>query len=151
MEGFIDRIKQYAAKEQAELRVRIKIPGSWFPGLRGAEKMELYEAEAYAFEEAHRFQKTANRAAQTCQAIRFICVSDLQEDANASGQFIMPVADWNRYRHDTYKNDRTAELPYIPTTTDKTGADRATENVPEPSEPERPKVYSEFSLVGTRC
>lgn len=31
-------IKQYPAKEQAELRVRIMVPGSWFPGLTGEER-----------------------------------------------------------------------------------------------------------------
>ena len=32
--------KQYPAKEQAELKVRIKdkVPGSWFNGLQGAER-----------------------------------------------------------------------------------------------------------------
>ena len=37
---------QYPAREQAELRVRIKIPGSWFNGLSGAERSIKYEAEA---------------------------------------------------------------------------------------------------------
>ena len=37
---------QYPAREQAELRVRIKIPGSWFNGLSGAERSVKYEAEA---------------------------------------------------------------------------------------------------------
>ena len=30
MHAFAERIKQYPAKEQAELSVRIKVPGSWF-------------------------------------------------------------------------------------------------------------------------
>ena len=65
-------IKQYPAKEQAELRVRIKIPGSWFPGLRGDDKLKLWEVEAYGHEEAHHFPKVGSRRAQTCPAIRFL-------------------------------------------------------------------------------
>ena len=48
-------IKHYTANEQAELRVRIKIPGSWFKNLRGTERSHHYECEAYDFEAAHRF------------------------------------------------------------------------------------------------
>ena len=44
MDGFVERIHQYDGKEQAELRVRIKIPGTWFDGLTAAEKLERYEA-----------------------------------------------------------------------------------------------------------
>ena len=48
---------QYPAREQAELRVRIKIPGVWFQGLSGAERSVKYEAEAYDFVDAHVFKK----------------------------------------------------------------------------------------------
>ena len=33
---FAERIKQYSAKEQAELRVRVMLPGNMFPGLSDA-------------------------------------------------------------------------------------------------------------------
>jgi hypothetical protein len=89
MLGFVDVIVQHPAKEQGELRVRVKVPGSWFPGLSAAERGQDYEAEAYDSAEAHRFEKSGSRAAQTCAAIKFICVSDLQEDPNATGRFIM--------------------------------------------------------------
>ena len=46
MDGFVDQIKQYAGKEQAELRVRVMLPGSWFNNLTDAEKRQKYEAEA---------------------------------------------------------------------------------------------------------
>ena len=55
---------QYPAREQAELRVRIKIPGSWFNGLSGAERSIKYEAEAYDFVDAHVFKKNG-KSAQT--------------------------------------------------------------------------------------
>ena len=80
MDSFVDRIVQYAAKEQAELRVRIRIPGSWFNNLKGAEARELYAAEANGSEEAFRFPKKVARAAQTCAGVRFICESDVIED-----------------------------------------------------------------------
>ena len=32
MDAFAERIKQYSAKEQAELRVRVMLPGNMFPG-----------------------------------------------------------------------------------------------------------------------
>ena len=47
---------QYPAREQAELRVRIKIPGVWFNGLSGAERSVKYDAEAYDFVDAHVFK-----------------------------------------------------------------------------------------------
>ena len=47
-------IKQYPAKEQAELGVVVKMPGSWFGGqLTEAERAELYECQAYESFEAH--------------------------------------------------------------------------------------------------
>ena len=33
MDAFTERIKQYPAKEQAELHVRVMLPGKMFPGL----------------------------------------------------------------------------------------------------------------------
>lgn len=48
MDAHVERIHQYAAKEQAELRVRISIPGSWrgFNNLTPSERRVSYEAEA---------------------------------------------------------------------------------------------------------
>ena len=46
MDAFIDTIKQYDAKEQAELHVRIQVPGRWFVNLTAAEQKLNYEAEA---------------------------------------------------------------------------------------------------------
>ena len=102
--------KQYAAKEQAELKVRIDVPGSWFNGLEGAERSATYEAQAYDYEEAHVFKK--NRGTETLPAIKFLCEADVFEDPKHAG-FLMRLTEWNRYRNDTYKNNRAAELPYI--------------------------------------
>ena len=86
-------IKQYPAKEQAELRVVVKMPGSWFGGqLTEAERAELYECQAYESFEAHEFPKKGARARQVCPAIKFMCESDVFDDPKAPG-FIMPLAD----------------------------------------------------------
>ena len=143
--GF-ERIKQYAAKEQAELRVRIQVPGSWpgFHNLTAEERREPYTAEAFEHVAAHRFAKQGSRPAQTCEGIKFLCEADVIEDPQHAG-FIMPLTDWNRYRHDTYKGDRDKELPYIRTPNQGEGA-----GAPPPAaaaEPERPPIYSEFDFV----
>ena len=101
---------QYPAREQAELRVRIKIPGVWFQGLSGAERSVKYEAEAYDFVDAHVFKKNG-KAQPPCPAIKFLCEEDVFEDPKHAG-FLMPLHEWNRYRNDTYiKDDCDAELP----------------------------------------
>lgn len=80
MDAFCDRIKQYAAKEQAELRVRIKVPGSWFNNLTPTEARRTYDVEAFDWVAAHRFPKTKNgRAAQVCVGIKFLCADDVTE------------------------------------------------------------------------
>ena len=49
-------LAQYPAKEQAELSVKVKVPGSWFGGqLSSAERAELYECQAYEHSDAHEF------------------------------------------------------------------------------------------------
>ena len=100
MDGFVDRIKQYPAKEQAELRVRVNVPGSWFNNLSSAKRGQKYVGEAVGFEAAFHFGKKCGRAAHTSPGVRFICESDVIDDPDHSG-FIMPLGDWNRYRFDT--------------------------------------------------
>ena len=53
MDGFVQQIKQYDGKEQAELRVRINMPGSWFENLTPTERSVQYEAEAFEYVPAH--------------------------------------------------------------------------------------------------
>ena len=72
-------------------------------------------------------------------------LSTIQTTAASSCGF----ADWNRYRNDTFKDNRDAELPYI-LSLDSDGqaaaaAAAAAENVVK----ERPLIYSEFEQVGT--
>ena len=81
MDASTERIKQYPAMEQAELRVRVMLPGNMFPGLMPSEQREKYEAEANGYELAHTFpKKTGVRQRQiTCEGVRFLCVSDVME------------------------------------------------------------------------
>ena len=59
----VQLIKQYPAKEQAELKVKVQIPGSWFGwSLTPEEKRELYWAQAKGSSEAHKFPAPADRA-----------------------------------------------------------------------------------------
>ena len=69
------------------------------------------------------------RREQTCAAIKFICESDVIDDAAHTG-FWMPLVDWNRYRHETYKENRDAELPYI-----RTSGEAAANAAPAPAAP----------------
>ena len=66
LENFVERIKQYPAKEQVELKVRVKVPGSWFPGnLTAEEKRQKYAAQATDWAQAKAFKKVGSRPAQT--------------------------------------------------------------------------------------
>ena len=87
--------KQYPAKEQAELKVRIKVPGSWFNGLQGAERACMYEVQAYDWVEAHSFKKSGGRQTEILPAIKFLCEEDVFEDPKHAG-FIMRLSEWNR-------------------------------------------------------
>ena len=82
MDAYVEYIHQYEAKEQAELRVRINVPGKWFPGLTPAEKKEDYEAEAIDWDPSHKFPKRGERKEMRCTAIKFLCKSDVFEDAS---------------------------------------------------------------------
>ena len=43
-------------------------------------------------------------SAGTGVTLMFLCEDDVFEDPKHPG-FIMPISSWNRYRHDTYKDD----------------------------------------------
>ena len=144
MEKFAQRIKQYPAKEQAEMRVRVMLPGNMFPGLSPSEQREKYLAEANGYELQHTFPKQVGvrTKAETCEGIRFLCVDDVMDDPEHQG-FIIPTHMWNRHRFDTYKDDPEAEKPYIRTVAQTPVAAKPSDN----EAPERPPIYSEYKFV----
>ena len=96
----VELIKQYPAREQVELKVKVQIPGSWFGGLTAAERAVKYWAQAAESADAHKFSKQGQRAAETCAALRFFCESDVADQPTHAG-FWIRLAEWNRYRNDT--------------------------------------------------
>jgi hypothetical protein len=107
--------KQYPGQQQVDLKVKIEVPGSWFGagnagGLQPAEKREKYDAVAMQFDEKHLFASAvARKPAKVGPAIRFVCHADAADDANHSG-FWVELPQWNRWRHDTYKDRREDEV-----------------------------------------
>ena len=75
--------------------------------------------------------------------IHFLCESDVVDNA-AHGGFWMPLLDWNRYRHDTYKDNRDAELPFIRTVA--AAADAQSAAAPAAADM-KALIYSEYDLV----
>ena len=65
----------------------------------------------------------------------------------------MPLTDWNRYRHDTYKEDRAAERPYIREPGDGGGGGgggggaAAAAAAEVGAESARPEIYGEFEYL----
>ena len=96
--------------------------------------------EAIDWVAATKFPKTVNAAAFTSAGITFVCAEDIKEDPQHKG-FLMPIGEWNRYRHYTYKEDREAEKIYIKDVS--TVAPIA--DAPEAAE--RPLIYGEFELI----
>ena len=147
--GF-ELIKQYGGEEQARLQVPIDIPGSWFGAgdsgaLTTAERKDKYEVQAVEFAQVREFKKVGKSKTTKDQAIRFICLSDAADDANHEG-FWISLSQWNRYRHDTYKDRRQEELPYILAPTDATTQAAA----PAPAAEQKPVgIVSHFQLVST--
>ena len=145
----VEIIHQYAGQEQVDLAVIVDIPGSWFgagaDGALGAsERREKYPAQAVEFAQVHEFKKP--RAKSTKEpGVRFICTSDAQDDGNHEG-FWMPLGQWNRYRHDTYKNNRQAELPFI--RNKQTIAEPAQSSAPAPA-PAPEGIFAHFELMST--
>ena len=116
------------------------MPGSWFNNLTPSERTQKYTAEAYDYKDVHTFEKKGSRPRQTCPGIKFLCEADVFEDPKHVG-FIMPLVEWNRFRHETYKDNRPEELKYI-----RSPSAAAATAPAAPDAPERPLIYSEFTL-----
>jgi hypothetical protein len=107
--------KKYPGDQQAQLKVKIEVPGKWFGAgeagaLSAGERREKYDAVACEYEEKHVFEAAqARKPAKVGEAIRFLCHVDAADDADSSGYW-MPLDIWNRYRNDTYKDRREDEV-----------------------------------------
>ena len=145
----MDVIKQYPGPQQVQRAVKVNVPGRHFPQLQPAEQAVLYEATAVDFAERHKFEKhlKAWGAAHTGPGIRFVCVSDAVDDPDHKG-FWTTLSLWNRWRHETYKDRRQQELPFL----DKLPELPTTETAPAAAATkakEDPEVKQHFVLVST--
>ena len=107
-------IKQHAGPVTAQRRVKVNVPGRFFSGLQPAEQKESYAGEAVEYTERHKFEAHSKGwgAAHSGPGIRFLCVSDAVDDPDNKG-FWSTLTLFNRWRHDTYKTNRDAELQYL--------------------------------------
>ena len=114
MDAFAERIRQYPGPVQVQRRVKVKVPGKHFPGLASSEQKEMYDGTAVESAERHQFavHHKAWGGAHRGPGIRFICDSDAVDDPDHKG-FWTTLSLWNRWRHETYKDDRQAELQYL--------------------------------------
>ena len=114
LELSVDHIKQHKGQPQVGRGVKVQVPGKHFPGLQPAEQKEFYEGTAMEYAERHKFPQhlKAWGSAHTGPGIRFVCEADALDDPNHKG-FWTTLALWNRWRHETYKDDRAAELQYL--------------------------------------
>jgi hypothetical protein len=147
--GF-ELIKQYKGDEQVRLKVVIEVPGSWFGGgaagsLTTGERKERYEAQAVEYSPVHEFKKPGARKSTKEPGIRFICIADAADDANHAG-FWMQLSQWNRYRHETYKERRQDELQFIVGLGDQPAAQG--EQVAAAEQPKAPdSIKAQFEVV----
>ena len=144
MGNLVEIIKQYPAEEQVKLSVCVQVPGRFFPGLQPGERKENYLATAVGSHEAMSFAaRPGFWPKQKCPAIKCIFAGDAAE-SETPPEFWLPLSLWNRYRHDTYKGDRDAELRFLP-------EDQLGQLAPQPMEtPAADPMGDIFTLVGTQ-
>ena len=109
-----DPIKQYSGQVQVQRRVRVKAPGKFFNNLTAAEVKLDYWSVAVEYRERHAFDRHARAwgAAHNGPGIRFIAEGDAIEDPDSKG-FWATLGVWNKWRHQTYLEDREAEKQYL--------------------------------------
>ena len=140
--------KQRPGPEQVDLRVETYVPGSWFTGLNPAERKESYRAVAVEYEQRHAFEKSGTRKSTILlEGIRFLSPDDAGKDAAHTG-FWMPLRDWNRYRHDTYKDNPKGEEHFLPSSEIcKVPGNMKATPAADAEETQLPLVYSHFTFV----
>ena len=110
----VEVVRQHPGPQQVNRAVKLKVPGRHFPGLQPAEQKAFYDGTAAEFAERHKFKihLKAWGGAHTGPGVRFVCDSDALDDPDHRG-FWTTLALWNRWRHDTYKDNRQDELQYL--------------------------------------
>ena len=115
---FVEVVKHYPGQQQVNLSVEIEVPGSWFDGtemgsLSASERRQKYKAQAVEYAEVREFPGASARARKVKEpAIRFICLDDASSDPNSDGYW-MQLSQWNRFRHDTFKERPDDEMSFI--------------------------------------
>ena len=144
-----ERIKQYPGLQQVERAVKVKVPGKHFPALNPAEKKENYEGTAMEYTERHKFLQhvTGWGNAHTGPGIRFVCVSDALDDPDHKG-FWTTLGLWNRWRHETYKDNREAEMQFLDVLPSGAPAREQTGDAAK-SEKQPPEIKQHFMIVTT--
>ena len=114
MDAFVEPIRQYPGQQQVDRAVQLNVPGKHFPGLTANEQKADYQGTAAEYQERHDFERhqKAWGAAHKGPGIRFICRSDAVDDPDTKG-FWTTLGLWNRWRHDTYKDNRAAEVEFL--------------------------------------
>ena len=112
------RARVHPGQQQVNLSVEIEVPGSWLGGtemgsLSSSERRQKYKAQAVEYAEVREFPGASARARKVKEpAIRFICLDDASLDPNSDGYW-MQLSQWNRFRHDTFKERPDDEMPFI--------------------------------------
>ena len=98
--GF-ESIKQHPGQKQVDRRVKVNVPGKFFPALTGPEQSAFYSGEAVEFKERHSFGRHAKAwgGPHVGPGIRIICRSDAVDDPDFKG-FWTTLSLFNRWRHD---------------------------------------------------
>ena len=144
---FGEPVKQYPGQIQVTRRVKVQAPGKHFSGLTQSEQTKSYWATALEYRERYQFERHTKGwgAAHTGPGIRFICDSDAIDDPDDKG-FWTTVGLWNRWRHETYQDDREAEKEYLdelPAVPDSAADPAAQKKVAPPA-----AIKQHFRLVG---
>ena len=141
MARFVEFVKQYPGPEQVDLCVEIEVPGSWFEGtLNATERSLKYKAQAVEYDDVREFPGLTPKSCKTKEkAIRFLCIVDAAVDPNSEGYWMKMSHQWNRFRHDTFKERRDEELPFIPKAAVATEVNAAA-NAAAPNGPQIPTI-----------
>ena len=141
----ITAIKQYSGQQQVQRKVVVNVPGKHFPSLQAAEQKAFYPGTCVEYAERHKFDRhlMAWGQAHTGPGLRFVCESDAIDDPDHKG-FWTTLGLWNRWRHETYKDDRKAELQFL----DELPTAEATAPKEKPKEKQPPEIKGWFDVVG---